>query len=200
MQLLMSPASPFARTARVALREAGLLDTVTEVAVTTTAMATEPAVAAANPAGKIPVLLRADGPAIHDSRVICRYFDHLGAARLYPEPRLWETLTLEATGTALSDAAVAMVYEARFKGTEGKSADWIEAQWQKAVRILAAVDGRWMSHLAGPADAGQIAVACALGYLDFRHEDRDWRSLAPALAGWFEGFAARPPMVDTDPG
>lgn len=199
MQLIMSPASPYVRMARVTLREAGLTDLVEEVAVQTNALATAPEVAAANPAGKIPALVRDDGPALYDSRVICRYFDSLTSAGLYPERRIWEVLTLEATGQALADSAVAMVYEERFKGTDGRCGDWIEAQWAKVARILGALESRWMSHLSGPADAGHIAVGCALGYLDFRLDDRGWRSLAPGLAGWAEGFAERPSMVETAP-
>ena len=56
---------------------------------------------ARNPLGKVPALERADGPAIYDSRVICRYLDDIAGGRLYPpKPRLWETLTLEVTATA----------------------------------------------------------------------------------------------------
>ncbi|SLN75856.1 glutathione S-transferase family protein [Roseisalinus antarcticus] len=200
MQLIMSPASPFVRRVRVTIREVGITDLVEEVPVTTTPLASAPEAAAANPSGKIPSLLREDGPAIHDSRVICRYLNAVADARLYPESRIWEVLTLEATGDALMEAAVSMVYEARFKGTEGASADWIAAQWVKVVRILGALESRWMSHLMGPVDAGQIAVASGLEYIDFRLPDRDWRVLAPALAGWLETFAQRPSMQATRPG
>ena len=199
MQLFVSPPSPFARTARVTLREAGLTDHVEEIDVTTNAFATDPALAAANPAGKIPTLLRDDGPALHDSRVINRYLDHLAEARFYPEARLWEVLTLEATGNALMDAAVSAVYEARFKGTEGRSGDWIAAQKAKVTRILGALESRWMSHLSGPMNAGQIAVACGLGYLDLRFAEDDWRGDTPALSDWFARFSDRPAMIDTRP-
>ena len=56
-----------------------------------------------------------------------------------------------------------------------------------------------MSHLAGRADMGQIAVACALGYLDFRHDARGWRDGRPALAEWFKRFAERDSMQSTVP-
>jgi glutathione S-transferase len=56
-----------------------------------------------------------------------------------------------------------------------------------------------MAHLAGPLDMGQIAVGCALGYLDFRHEARGWRAGRPALAAWFEAFDGRPAMAATRP-
>jgi glutathione S-transferase len=56
-----------------------------------------------------------------------------------------------------------------------------------------------MAHLAGPLDMGQIAVGCALGYLDFRHEARGWRAGRPALAAWFKAFDGRPAMAATRP-
>lgn len=199
MQLIMSPASPFVRKVRVTLRELAIAEQVTEVDVHTTPLASAPQALAANPTGKIPALTRADGPALYDSRVICRFLDAKAGGTLYPDSRIWDILTLEATGDAIMEAAVSMVYEARFKGVDGKSADWIAAQWTKVDNSVRAVNDRWMSHLQSHMNAGQIAVGCALGYLDFRHSDRDWRRGAPALADWYEDFAARPSMQQTTP-
>ncbi len=56
-----------------------------------------------------------------------------------------------------------------------------------------------MDHLSGPLDMGQISVACALGYLDFRHSVRAWRVARPNLAGWYDLFAQRPSMQATVP-
>lgn len=198
MQLLMSPPSPFVRKVRVTLRETGLLDQVEEVRITTSPMASDATLMSANPVAKIPTLLRDDGPAIYDSRVICRYLDARAGSKLYPESPLWEVLTLEATADAIMDAAVSMVYEVRFKGASA-SAEWIEAQWGKAERALNAVNDRWASHLSGPLTMGQIGIGCALGYLDLRHAERDWRAQAPRLAGWFETFSSRESMSATAP-
>ncbi len=199
MKLLMSPVSPFVRKVRVVLREADLLAGIEEVEVSTTPMATAPQVAAANPLGKIPALIRDDGPALYDSRVITRYLDALAGARLYPETRLWEVLTLEATADAICDAAVGITYEMRFREADMQMPDWMDAQWAKVTRAIAAIESRWMSHLSGPLDAGQIGVACALGYLDLRHDARGWRSAAPALAAWYGAFSLRPSMIETAP-
>lgn len=199
MQLVMSKASPYVRKVRVMLRETGLSPSVEEVEVATSPLDSAPQAVAANPLGRIPALVREDGPALYDSRVICRWIDTTAGAGLYPEGRLWEVLTLEATAEGLLDSAVSSVYEARFKGTDGASAAWIEAQWQKIERALRALDTRWMSHLAGPLDAGQIATGCALGYLDFRLGERDWRAVAPDLAAWYARFSERPAMLETAP-
>jgi glutathione S-transferase len=153
-----------------------------------------------NPLGKIPVLEREDGPALYDSRVICRYLDDLAGGGLYPaKPRLWETLTLEATGDGIMEAALLMVYEDRTRPEERRFGGWVEGQWAKIDRALDAVEARWMAHLAGPPDASHIAVGCALGYLDFRLAARDWRPGRPALAAWEARFAARPSMQATRP-
>ncbi len=199
MKLLTSDASPFARKVRVLLREADLLDRVEEVTVSTSPTASDPGVIAANPLGKIPTLLRNDGPAIYDSRIITRYLDTLVDKPFYPERSLWDVLTLEATADAMMEAAVLRVYEARLRPAELHFADWLEAQKGKADRALDVIEARWMSLLEGPLHMGQIAVACALGYLDLRMPSEDWRSTHPALAKWHAAFADRPSMQGTRP-
>ncbi|WP_102109019.1 glutathione S-transferase [Oceaniglobus roseus] len=199
MQLFHSPASPFVRKVMVTLHETGQLDEVELVAVQTTPVKSAPEILAHTPPGKIPALTRPDGPALYDSRVICRYLDARKGGKLYPEVRIWDTLTLEATADAIMEAAVLMVYEKRVRPEDRQFDDWIEAQWGKASRALSALETRWMSHLSGRLDMGQIAVACALGYLDLRHEVRGWRSGNPGLAAWYERFAERPSMQATRP-
>lgn len=199
MKLLKAGPSPFVRKVLVTLIETGQFGEVEMVDVAANPLATDPALIAANPVGKIPALMREDGPALYDSRVICRYLDARKKAGLYPEARLWETLTLEATGDAIMDAAVAIIYEAKFRPQEMQNAPWVEGQWAKVTRGLDALEARWMAHLNGPFDMGHIAIGCALGYLDFRHAGRDWRPGREALAGWYAGFSERGSMQETVP-
>lgn len=199
MKLIMSPASPFVRKVRVLIGETGQQDAVEEVEVSTTPVNTAEAVWAANPLGKIPALVLEDGRALHDSRVITRFLDDRVQAGLYPEDRLWDVLTLEATADGILEAAVLMVYEGRVRPEALHYAPWVEAQWTKAMTAVRAVNDRWLDQLEGPLDMAQIAVGCALGYLDFRHGDRDWRGPAPDLADWYAGFEQRPTMVATRP-
>lgn len=199
MDLFYSDASPFARKVLVTLHETGQRDDVTLVSSTQTPLASNPAILAQNPLGKIPTLRRPDGPALYDSRVICRYFNDRAGGKLYPETRIWETLTVEATADGILDAAVLIVYEDRCRDEGMRSTPWIEAQWLKVERGLDAVEGRWMSHLNGPLDMGQIAMGVALGYLDFRHAGRDWRQGRPGLAAWASRFVSRPSMEATRP-
>ena len=200
MRLYHSPNSPYVRKVMVLLHETGRLGDVDLVASQPSPLDPADAPVSQNPLGKLPALERADGPALYDSRTITRYLDARAGAGLYPEPpRLWETLTLEATGDGIMDAALLITYESRLRPEENRSVAWVDGQWAKVMRSCAALGARWISHLKGRLDMGQIAVACALGYLDFRHAARDWRAGHDALAGWYAGFAARPSMLATVP-
>jgi glutathione S-transferase len=200
VKLYHAPASPFVRKVTVLLHEAGATDRVTLVPVSGHPLAPGTLPVDRNPLGKIPALERPDGPTLYDSRVITRYLDDLLQAGLYPAaPRLWDSLVIEATGDGMAEAAVLMRYETSVRPEASRSAEWSDGQWAKIGRALTALEDRWMSHLAGPTDMGQIAVGCALGYIDFRHSERDWRSGHPALSSWFATFNARPAMQATAP-
>src|SRR6056297_3280812 len=152
MQLFHNPASPFCRKIDILLNETGHVGDVEPLSASghpTAAGSDANMPLAHNPLGKIPTLLRPDGPALYDSRVICRYLDDLYDAGFYPANRLWEVLTLEATADGVMDAAVLMVYEKRSRPAERQDPAWVEAQWAKILRTLDAVEARWMSHLAG---------------------------------------------------
>ncbi|MDR7124157.1 glutathione S-transferase [Pseudotabrizicola sp. 4114] len=199
MNLTFSPTSPYVRKVLVLIAETGL----TGIALTPasgTPIAPDAGVVERNPLGKIPALEREDGPTLYDSRVICQYLDALAGAGLYPAaPRLWDTLTVEATADGILDAALLMVYETRIRPEDKRFAPWVEGQWSKIDRALDVLETLWADHLNGPLDMGQIATACALGYLDFRHAARQWRQTRPHLAAWEAGFAARPSMQATLP-
>jgi glutathione S-transferase len=200
MRLYHSPTTPFGRKVMVLLKETGQEDDVIVVPATGTPVQPGSLPVAQNPLGKIPALELDDGTAIYDSRVICRYFDARAGAGLYPSPpRLWQTLTLEATADGILDAAILIVYESRIRPAEKQFPDWVEAQWAKVTRALDALERDWGAHLNGPLDMGQVALGCALSYLDFRHGARNWRDGRPGLAAWEAAFARRPAMQATIP-
>jgi glutathione S-transferase len=97
------------------------------------------------------------------------------------------------------DAAILMVYESRVRPEDKRFDAWVEGQWAKVARALDVLEDRWIAHLKGPLDLGQIAVGCALAYLDLRHAARDWRKGHDSLAAWQADFATRPSMVATVP-
>ncbi|MGY3438948.1 MULTISPECIES: glutathione S-transferase family protein [unclassified Marinovum] len=199
MKLLMAGPSPFVRKVMVTLHETDQKNAVEYERVVASPTGPSPELIAANPVGKIPALIRPDAPALYDSRVICRFLNARVGGTLYPEKRQWDVLTLEATGDGIMEAAVLMIYEERFRPEQKRSSEWVEAQWAKIDRAVSALNTRWVSHLHGPLDIGQISVACALSYLDYRHAARQWRTGNTALADWYKVFAERPSMVETEP-
>ncbi|MBB5514676.1 glutathione S-transferase [Rubricella aquisinus] len=200
MQLYDNPASPYCRKVRILLHETGLMDQVhlTTVAGNAADPGTMPVTV--NPLGKIPCLVRDTGPALYDSRVICAYLDDLAGAGLYGTGSArWDILTLEALADGMLDAALAIVYEARIRDEAMRHEGWVEGQWDKIARALDALEGRWIAFLSGPMTMGHIAVASALGYLDFRLDARGWRGRHPALAEWFAAVSERPALQATRP-
>jgi glutathione S-transferase len=192
MILRSSPASPFVRKIRIAANLLGLeQDIKIEPAETT-----DPAdpVRQQNPIGKIPTLLLEDGSALFDSRVILEYLDHrAGGGRIIPQdaPARFAALRLQALGDGILDASILLVYEGRWRPPERHEPKWIDHQAGKVTRGLAALEAAPPA-LGAPPDVGQITVACALGYRDFRFGDA-WRKDHPRLVGWLDGFAARVP-------
>ena len=200
MKLFYSPTSPYVRKVMVTLHETHQLDAVALETRQGTPLNSDAMPLAHNPLGKVPALERPDGPALYDSRVITRYLDDRAKANLYPEgARLWDSLTLEATGDGILDAALAMTYEARLRPQAKQMPEIADGQWAKIARACATLNTRWMAHLSGPLDIGQIAVGCALAYVDFRHDARGWRAGNDALAQWYAAFSDRPSMVATVP-
>ena len=200
MRLFYSAASPFVRKVLVLLRETNQLDDVEIVAATGTPLDSTSMPTDHNPLGKIPTLVLDNEKALFDSRVICRFLDDRAGGVLYPSGlELWDTLTLEAMADGVMDAAILMVYEKRLRAEEMISNDWMQGQWGKVSRALDATEDQWIDHMAGPLDMAQVALGCALSYLDFRHGDRNWREGRPKLAAWEAKFAQRESMVATVP-
>ena len=200
MKLAYSPTSPYVRKVMVVLHETGQLEDVALEDRSGTPLAPSEALLPQNPLGKVPALERADGPTLYDSRVICAYLNDRGNGQLYGSGnRHWDILTLEATADGILDAALLMTYEGRLRPEEKRMEDWVEGQWHKISRSCTALNTRWMSQLSGPLAVGQIAVACALAYVDFRHGARGWRQGNDTLAAWFETFDSRPAMQATRP-
>lgn len=199
MRLYYSDTSPFARKVRVQVIEAAIPG-VEEVYAEGSALDPGTMPIEHNPLGKIPTLVTDAGMALHDSRVICRYLDDLSGGGLYPAaPALWPALTLESTADGITEAAVLMVYERRIRPAAMCFEPWIEGQWAKIARALDMIERDGLDGLAGPVDMAQIALGCALGYLDFRLAVRDWRAGRPGLAAWEAVFAQRPAMIATRP-
>jgi glutathione S-transferase len=195
MKLFYSPTSPFVRKVSVLLLETG--QEAERITGSGTPLDPGAAPIAQNPLGKVPALVTEEGRAIFDSRVICRYLDARAGAGLYGDAQTtWAIQTQEALADGILEAALLMVYEGRLRPEELRFAPWVEGQWAKIDRALDTLEAEVPE---GALTMGQIALGCALAYVDFRHGARDWRAGRPKLAEWEEGFAQRPAMMATRP-
>jgi glutathione S-transferase len=196
MQLLFSPTSPYARKVRAVLIEKRLEATVDLVAVNP--LADPPNLRAANPLGKVPALILDNGRALFDSPLICAYLDEIGSGpKLVPSEirARYDVVVREALADGVMDAAFNLVMEQR-RPPEQQSPEWT-GRWTTAILAAAA---EMTPGAAGPGiDLGEIATACALGYLDFRLPALDWRSANPGLGAWFGAILARPSLARTEP-
>ena len=151
-----------------------------------------------NPTSKVPCLVTDDGMSLYDSPVICEFLDSLGdAPALFPETHAarWRALKFQAMGDGILDAAVPC------RGETGRPR---EAARDAAIARHKAAMRRTVDALeADPphrhVDIGSLAVACALGYLDFRFGSEPWRPAHPKLAAWFEAFSKNPGIAETAP-
>jgi glutathione S-transferase len=196
MVLRSSPASPFGRKVRIAIALLGLDgETRVEAADPTNLGDT---LRRQNPLGKIPVLIGEDGAAYYDSRVILEFLDQrAGGGRIVPSeaPARLAALRLQALADGILDASILTVYEARWRAHEHHEQKWLDHQAGKVTRALAVLEAnRPMLDTApgGLPNVGQIALACALGYRDFRFA-QSWRAEHPRLVAWLDDFAARVP-------
>ena len=191
MKLISWPTSPFARKARIVLHE---LDLPCEI-VDDHPLAPNTRVTDHNPLGKIPALVTDDRTLV-DSPVICAYLDTLSdRVKLHPSGEDgWAALQLQALGDGLMDASVLRRLESLRPDGE-RSPYWIARYEQAIHRTL----DRLTPFLDDGLTIGTITAACALGYIDFRYAELDWRKDHPSLAAWFADWEQRPAMVATAP-
>lgn len=202
MKLYTNKASPFARKARILVRETGLAGRVEEAETVVSPIAANETLARDNPLVKIPALVTDSGETLFDSRVICEYLDTLHTGRkFFPAsgPQRFTALRRQSLTDGILDAAVLCRYETAVRPEALRWKDWIEGQKRKifgGLAVLEAETATWGDEFA----IGQVGAACVLGYLDFRFADWDWRGGHPQLKGWFERVSARPSVSATRPG
>lgn len=202
MRLIGSATSPYVRKVRIVMAEKKL-DYRFETA---DVWATDD-ILASNPLGKVPCLVMEGGEAVFDSRVIVEYLDARSPlARLIPDANRerTEVKTWEALADGVLDASILARLESHWPGrADGeRSQAWIERQMKKVNASLDAIatgldDKPWCTgnHMT----LADIAVGCALGYLDFRFAHLGWRDAQPALAKLADKLNARPSFRETAP-
>jgi glutathione S-transferase len=200
MRLLYSDTSPFARKCVVTAWELGLQDQIELVAVSSGPTRPDKDLVAKNPLGKVPTLITDDHVALYDSRVICEYLDWYGQGRLRAsqDPTRWTVLLDESLADGMMDAAVLARYEMGLRPEALRWKEWSGGQLAKVTNGLADLERR-APHFDYRVDVGTIAIACALGYLDFRYATLGWRAQFPNITAWFDRFSARDSMLATRP-
>jgi len=195
LKLYTNAASPFARKCRVIAHELGL-----KLEEIRTLPMQEPEFRRVNPLGKIPALVLDDGSVLIDSPVICEYLNHTGGGKFFPGMSIWrhnggrwKALGLAALGDGIADAAVAWVIM-------GREATVPEAARQRQMQtVLAGLDALERVKFAKDPTIGEISVACAIGYVEFRMPDLDWKATRPNLSAWYAKFCEYPSMKATVP-
>ena len=206
MKLIGSVTSPYVRKVRVVMAEKKL-----DYQFVLEDVWASDAILKVNPLGKVPCLvMEGQDPitgAVFDSRVICEYVDTLSpVGRLIPErgrERI-EVRTWEALADGVMDAAILARLEQTWSGRQPqeRSGAWVERQMGKVHAAVQAMslglgDKNWCS--GNHFSLADIAVGCALSYMDFRFPDIDWRTDQPNLAKHYEKLASRQSFVDTAP-
>jgi glutathione S-transferase len=198
MKCYMTGNSPYARKIRVAAIETGLGDEVEWVTLTREERAE--LVPAMNPLGKVPVAVLDSGQVLLDSPVICAFVDSLNKGpKLIPESgeERWQVLTLEALGDGLGEAVIAVSQEAQ-KPDDKRTQAVIDRQASKANSGLAALD-KQAGDFNDPPLMGEISVACALGYMEYRDVIPGWRETYPALSAWYTEILKRQSFILSTP-
>ena len=202
MKLIGSPTSPYVRKVRVVMAEKKL-----DFQLLNEDPWNADIVLKANPLGKVPCLVMEGGEAVFDSRVIVEYLDTLSpVGKLIPptgRERI-EVRTWEALADGLLDATLLARLEATWAGRtpEQRCQAWIDRQMSRVDTTLKAMsqglgEKPWCHGNAFT--LADIAVGCALGYLDFRFEHIAWREQYPNLHKLSDKLATRPSFIETAP-
>ena len=201
MTLVYSTTSPFARKVLITAMELGLREQITlEIA---HPLRNADVVSAANPLGKVPCLMTDAGQMVVNSPVICQILQRLssGAPDLQ-DPSYMDIDTVEriqALADGLMEAAVALVME-RLRPEEQRSDLWQDRWYSALDRTLTHIERYEVSRLRTAfGSVAEISLACALGYLDFRHPEFDWREDSPELELWFAEISRIPSFAETVP-
>ena len=202
MKLWYSPPSPFVRKVLMLAYETGQIEKLELVDVTNTALTPDADLAKLNPLGKIPTLVLEDGHTLFDSRVICEYLDGLhDGEKMIPADGMerYNTLVCQSMADGIMETAVAIRYEQALRPKEFQWDVWMDAQQKKIVQALDILE-TWRAGRIQDIHLGSIAVAAALGYLDFRQPEFDWREGRPVLTQMIATFSERESMKKTQTG
>jgi len=200
MKLISATPSPYARKVRIVLAEKGIpFELLTEVP-----WNPDTTVPQHNPLEKLPVLLLDDGTSVYESSYILEWLE-----RRYPVPPLLPAdddgilaaKKFDVLANGICDAVILLFFE-RMRAEEHRSQPWMDRQMRKVqggVAELARLIGDRRYAVGEKFGLGDIAAGAALGYLEVRFREFDWRGLYPGLARYMDGLMQRPSFRDTVP-
>lgn len=198
LELLFSPASPYARKCRIIIIEKGLQSQVKQ---TLTPPFENPVeLIEVNPLGTVPALRLNTGEVLCESPVICEYLDSLSSdPGFYPAEYSgrFQVLALAALADGIIDAAMACVLETR-RPEQMYYAEWVARKENAILRTLKTINELKLTE-DYPWHIGSMGTAVALEYLNFRLSHLEWRNKFPALAGWLGAVCQKPSMRQTAP-
>ena len=196
MKLFLNKASPYARLVLVVAHEKDLAKHIELV--WTDPWKSDDRLLAVTPLSKVPVLITEDGEPLVESNCICEYLDGMGAGdALMPKSgaRRMAALRKYGLGRGLIDVSFGSVIEQRYGGGDDTV---LAKRWRAAVERTSSVVEKYVGHPDAP-DLGDLTMAVALSYIDFRMSDVSWRTSAPRLASWLDRIAARRSLAATAP-
>lgn len=198
MKIHYSPTSPYVRKCMVVARELGLEARIEKLPSAANPVNRDASIVASNPLGKVPTFFTDDGQVLYDSRVVCEYLNELGNGSLFPKEGSlkWKVLTEQSLADGILDAALLIRYENAARPEEFRWSAWTQGQMDKIKSGLSQFE-KTIGGRSKAVDIGTLALACALGYLDFRFADYDWRAEHRALSAWYAEFSKRPSVSNT---
>jgi len=199
MQLHWSPKSPYVRKVMVVAIETGMIDMLETIRTVATVYKPNPTLMQDNPLSKVPTLKLGNSEVLYDSAVICEYLDAQAKTVLFPQgEQRWQALRWQALGDGLLDTIVLWRHE-RERAEPARSPELLHAYHTKTVSALHCLEAELPNLKAAPFSIGHISLGCALGYLDFRMADLDWRTSGGDLAHWYSEIMKRPSFIETIP-
>jgi len=194
-RLFYTDGSPYARMARMALRETGLIASVEEHA--TTVRDPQSTLLQHSPVGRVPSLVLSDGTTLVESFLIITWLDsQLEGQNLIP--RTAHGLSAHGQALGLLDGIISWNRELR-RPEEHRSQDLLNLEKVRAERIADALEKAVADGGFQTVDAAYIALSTALGYIDRRHTVWQWRATRPALKKWMDAASQRPAFMETVP-
>lgn len=197
MKLIGSPTSPFVRKIRVLLLEKGYDDIEVEMV---NPWDNPEKLLSLNPFSRVPTLVLSNGVAFYDSKLIVDYIEtNMQGPKMIPTAGAgrWFVLQAQAHADSLLDVGVRALLERRRPADKQIKEKIMRDEVAVARGISAAA--KMVASMEAQVNLGHIAVACALGFVDFRLPHLKWRERQPALSAWYQNMRLRPSMQATVP-